>query len=72
MLCVFFFHLRVPNDEYARHRRGEGGAFPSLFTQVNLKYHRRAFIAIFELYFLQKELLAPLQFIYTNYHKGHL
>lgn len=42
--CVFF-HLRVLSDEYARHRRGEGGAFPSLFTPLNLKYHERAFVA---------------------------
>lgn len=46
-----FFHLRVLSDEYARHRRGEGGAFPSLFTPLNLKYHERALSRFFELNF---------------------
>lgn len=39
----------MQDDEHARHRPGEGGAFPSLFTPFNLKYHRRAFAAILEL-----------------------
>lgn len=47
--------MRVPDGEYARHRRGEGGAFPSLLTPVNQKYHRRAFVAGFERYFFKKK-----------------
>ncbi len=46
-----FRAVRVPDGEYARHRRGEGGAFPSLLTPVNQRYHRRAFVAGFERYF---------------------
>lgn len=62
--------MRVSDGGNARHRRGEGGAFPSLLNPVNQKYHRRAFVAVFEvtLHFLQKRTAAVhiYKYIYTH------